>query len=352
MMVLQHARPGLGLAALALLAACDFPTKAPNWDMTWNVPAKSTSISVNTFLPNGVTVTPSGTGFQTSVNAVTITRTLAGDCPACVAANGQTVPKPAFTSSGSGSATLPSAITTATLSGDTLFATIQNGYNFDPIRPGAGNNGFIVIQVTSGSTTIGKDSLNGATSSLAAGSTTTRKIPLSGNVSGASGVTVNVTVNSPAGDPVTINTAQSLTITGRGGSATQGTVVFSSATVSLNNQTVTSTPTDLNLDISQDIRDRVQSGSLFLTIVNPFAITGNLTLTIAGGPSPVTKTVALAAGTSNVRVDFSQAEIRSVLAAKTLNFSGSIAGATAVTPGQQVSVSSRLQLTVTTKTTP
>src|SRR5207247_1891408 len=163
-------------------------------------------------------------------------RTLSGDCPACVAANGQTVPKPAFTSSGSGSATLPSGITTATLSGDTLFVTIQNGYNFDPIRPGAGNNGFIVIAVKSGAATI-----------------------------------------------------------------------------------------------RQGLRDRVQSGSLFLTIVNPFAVTGNLTLTISGGPTPVTKTVTLAAGTSNVKVDFNQAEIRSVLAAKTLSFSGTIAGATAVT---------------------
>src|SRR5438309_3732195 len=191
---LRQAGPGFGLAALALLAACDFPTKAPNWDMTWNVPAKSTSISVNTFLPNGVSVTSAGNGFQVSVATVTITRTLAGDCPQCVAANGQTVPKPAFTSSGSGSATLPSGISSATLSGDTLFATIQNGYNFDPIRPGGGNNGFIVIEVKSGTATIGKDSLNGATSSLPAGSTTTRKIPLAGNVSGAQGLTVNGTV--------------------------------------------------------------------------------------------------------------------------------------------------------------
>src|SRR5438045_3814213 len=134
-----------GLFALALVAACDIPTHAPNWDMTWNVPSKSTSLSVSAILPNGVSVTPNGSAFQVNVAPVTITRTLGADCPACAAANGKTVAKPAFTSSGNGSTTLPAGLTSATLIGDTLIVTITNGLNFDPIRPGGGATGTLTI---------------------------------------------------------------------------------------------------------------------------------------------------------------------------------------------------------------
>ena len=67
MVPMRQPRAGHALATLVLLAACDVPTKVPNWDMTWNVPAKGTTISVNSFLPSGVTVTPNGSAFQATV---------------------------------------------------------------------------------------------------------------------------------------------------------------------------------------------------------------------------------------------------------------------------------------------
>jgi hypothetical protein len=96
----------------------------------------------------------------------------------------------------------------------------------------------------------------------------------------------------------------------------------------------------------------VQAGTIFLTITNPFAVTGNLNLNVTGGPSPVTKPVALQTGTFTARVDLSTAEVRSVLAASQLNFGGRISGATPVAPNQKVDVSSRIQLIVSTTTSP
>src|SRR5207245_5591405 len=121
------------------------------------------------------------------------------DCTLCPALNGQTVPKPAFTGTGSGSASLPSGVSSAALSGDTMTVTIQNGFNFDPIRPAspvtAANAGTFTITATSGSTTIGSATLNGTSASIPAGSATTVKVPLSGSVS-ACCIQVTFTLNS------------------------------------------------------------------------------------------------------------------------------------------------------------
>ena len=48
---MYQSRARIGLSALALIAACDVPTSLPNYDTEWNVPAKSTTISVNSLLP-------------------------------------------------------------------------------------------------------------------------------------------------------------------------------------------------------------------------------------------------------------------------------------------------------------
>src|SRR6185312_4018180 len=152
-------RRPLALAALVLMVACDVPSAAPKWDMTWNVPSQNSTLAVNTFLPSGVTANAGNTAFLVSVNNVTITQTLAADCPACTPLNGLTVPKPAFVGLGNGSASLPSTVTAATLAGDTLSVTVTNGFSFDPIKPtalAAGDTGWVVTTVKSGSTVIGK----------------------------------------------------------------------------------------------------------------------------------------------------------------------------------------------------
>jgi hypothetical protein len=345
-------RRPLALAALVLLAACDIPTATPRWDMTWNVPSQNTTISVNSFLPSGVTANAGNTAFLVSVNNVTVTQTLGADCAFCV--NGATGPKPAFVGSGNGSATLPASVTAATLAaGDTLSLTVTNGFNFDPIKPtalAAGDTGWVVTTVKSGATVIGKDSVNGQTFALGKnGAISTRKIVLSGSVSGAAGVTVSVTVDSPLGDVVTVNTAQTISFT-----ASVGTLQISSATVNLGASTniTPDTPTSVDLSgISSSVAKNVNSGFFILSVTNPFGVAGNLTANFTGGPAAVSKPVTLSsAPVSTDTLNFSHDDLTNLLGyTLQLSFTGSVNGAAVtITPGQTVAVTSRLQINVET----
>jgi hypothetical protein len=119
---------GLGLVALAALAACDVPTAAPIYDTLWNVPGKSTSISVNGLLPTGVQISQDNSAFQVAASPAVsvITRQLGQDCSACLVAGGQTIPKPAFVGGGSANVAFPTTVSTATFVRDSLTVTIAN----------------------------------------------------------------------------------------------------------------------------------------------------------------------------------------------------------------------------------
>lgn len=346
-------RRPLALAALVLMVACDVPSAAPRWDMTWNVPSQNTTLSVNTFLPSGVTANAGNTAFLVAVNNVTVSQTLGADCAACGPLNGLTVPKPAFVGLGNGSSTLPATVTAASLAGDTLSVTVNNGFAFDPIKPTAlasGDTGWVVITVQSGSTVIGKDSINGQTSAIGKnGASITRKIPIAGTVTGSAGVTVSVTVDSPLGDPVTINTAQTISFT-----ASVGTLQVSSATVNLGAATTVTPGTPDTVDLSgidNSIAKSVNNGFFVLTIANPLGVGGNLTANFAGGPATVTKALTLSsAATSTDTLNFTNADLKNLLGFKQqLTFSGTVSGASVtITPGQQMSITTRLQINVST----
>ncbi len=349
MVFMQHIPARLSLAALALLAACDVPTGLPIYDTVWNVPGKNTSISVNSFLPSGVTVAANNTAFQVTASPATstITRQLGQDCAACTVANGQTTPKPAFSGGGTASVTLPSNVASAVLVNDTLTVTITNSFNFDPIKPSAGARGYFTISVKSGATTIGRDSLDGATSSMPAGGIVTRKIALSGIVSGTSGLQIATNLNSPLGDPVVIDVSRAISVSG-----STGVLLIASAQVNLSGQSVVSSGTDLDLSsIGESVSKHADGGSLLLTVVNPFTATGNLSVTFTGGPSPIVKSVALGAGTTTPSITFTQTELGGLFGHDlAVSFNGTVAGSgVTVQPGQVVSVSSRLQVNISTK---
>jgi len=338
---------GLGVVALALFAACAVPTELPTYDTVWNVPVKSTTISVNSFLPAGeVTATPDNSAFQVTVSpsSTGITRSLGQDCSACVVANGFTVPKPPFSGGGTASLGLPSNVSTVTLVRDTLTVSITNGFNFDPIRPSAGARGYFTITVTSGANVVGRDSVDGSTTALAANSTLVRRIPLAGTVSGSGGLQVTSQLNSPLGDPVTIDVSRQISL-----SASVGTVYVSSAQVSLANQNVSSPPTEMDLSgIDSTIVRRANGASLLLAVDNPFNATGTLKVDLVGG-STITKSIVLTGGSSTPSVDFTGDEIRALLGQKvSVTFSGAVNGANVtIQPGQSLSVTSRLQLSLT-----
>jgi hypothetical protein len=349
------------LAAL-IAAACDIPTSLPNWDMTWDFPANNSTVGVSSFLPNGVSLTPNGAAFQANVATVTITRTLAQDCPLCTA--GVATPKPSYAATTTGGpATLPANMASATLVGDTVFVTMVNRYQFDPINPGAGAAGTMTFTVSSGATVLGTLTLSGPTNTIPAnGATTTAKIPISGTVSSA-GVSIRVDVTSPQGSTITLtNTgAQQFTYTARAGNSAQGQLTASAASVSLTNQVLRPNPTDFSFQFGS--ADRADSARVFVTITNPFSLSGTLNVNFLGCtdqsgnfidscPTPTTlvsRSVPVPAGTQTATVfAFGPNGAKALLNAKQISFTGNVSGTTAVTPSQTISVSNRVQLTMHT----
>ncbi len=328
-----------------LLVACDVPTDVPKWDMTWSVPSKSTSISVNSMLPTGVSSI--GNAFYVNVNGVSILRSLGQDCAACLAADGLTVPKPAFTGTGTATAVLPASVVSAVLSNTTMSVAIQHTFGFDPLRPSAAAGaptGWIRIVVTSGGVVIGRDSINGATTPLPSGPVILRTFPLTGTVSATDGVIVTSTINSPAGDAVQMIASRSMVFAVQSPSLT-----VTSAQVNLTNQAVNAAATAMDLSgVDATIRDRALGGTLFLTIANPFAVTGALTLNFAGSSPAVSKSINLSSGNSTPSVTFTAAELKALLGKNiNLTVTGTVSGnPVTVQPSQSVTVGTRLQVTL------
>ena len=342
----------VGAMPLVSIVACGLPTevpKAPLIDERWVVPTQSSRIAVGSLLPNGVTVLPDSSGFTVAIPNSTITRTLSQDCSACVATNGLTAPKPAFVAIASLSSSLPVEITSSALVGGTLQVVMSHNYTFDPLRPNAAASaakGYAVITVSNGTTVIGKDSIDGATTAFSPNTSVTRSIPLTGAITGSSPVTASVVVNSPLGDPVLIDASRTLTAT----SSAVGLKVASANVTVVGRQFNSTSSIDLS-GVDKTVTDHVQSGALLLTLVNPFAVTSTLTVTFSPqGGTNITRTVPLATGNSTVRIDFSAAELKSLLGHKvSLAYTGAVTpttGSVTISPRQAVIITTRLDVSL------
>jgi hypothetical protein len=361
-------RPEVGILALAVIAACAIPTEAPNWDMTWNLPMPdkgNQTIDVTSFLPTGVTVAPPAAAFNVAVSSVPpINRTLGAQCPACP--NG-TATKPAFIAplaTTTISLTASTALTSGTLTtGSQMVIAMTNGFQFDPIRPPGGPTGTITFTLDNGGVTIGNPLvISGATSAIPPGQTTSFTMPLTGVFTPSAGLSVKMTMDSPAGSaaqPVAMNPAQPFTAT------VTPTLKISTATVTIGAQPVSTTASPMDLSgldsaVVNRVRDTTATqGSIFMTITNPFTVSGAMTVTFASQPgeppmTPVTRNLAVKpatnATTPSTSVDtlaFSGRELRSMLGKKlNVTFGGNTgAGSLTVTPTQKMTVTSRMQLT-------
>lgn len=373
-------RPEVGILALAMLAsACAIPTESPNWDMTWNLPVPdkgNLSIGVASFLPNGVTAVGSPpTAFSAAIGSpLPISRALGADCTSCVPLNGTSAAKPFFTATPPATTvnfTAGANLTSAPLAAASqIVFTINNGYNFDPIRPQAGsattNTGVLTLTVNNGAATLGVLTILGTASPLPAGTISTFTLPLSGTVTGTQPLSVTMTLTSPAGSPVTINTAQVFSV------ASVPTITVSSATVVIGAQPVNAAPDTVdmsNLDSAfiKRVRDTTATeGAMYLTLTNPFTVGGAMNVNFSSLPgtpagqaiTPISKNVTLTAaanGTttnvSTVTFSLSGKELRSILGHKlVIAFGGTTgAGSLTVAPTQKVIAASRLQLTLSIK---
>jgi hypothetical protein len=344
----QRAPALLGAVLTLGLAACEFPTEIPKWDTLWVVPADSASIGVGEILPSTITTAPGGSAFELSLQPVTVTRTLGELCgPGCSLASGLTVPKPAFTATLAASVPLPGDIVSAQLTGGTIQVALSHDFPFDPIRPSSTERGYIVLTATVGSTVIARDSIAGEATAFDPGTTLTRTLTLAAaTVDGP--VTVSATLSSPAGDPVTIDTSDGLTFT-----VTPSQIRVSQAQVRVANLTIDAAEVELDVgDVDAAVTDNVRAGALLLALDNPFAVSGDLGITITTGPgATINKSVPLAQGKSNVRVEFNEQEIRSILEGSPvmLRANGVVCATTcttAVTPTQTLTIASRLELTI------
>jgi hypothetical protein len=352
----EHARPSRSrvrltcLIAATALVGCEFPTELPLIDTRWVVPAEETRFGVAELLPGEVTLTPDEGAFLVDFDPVTFSANLGSLCAACIAANGLTVPKPPFIDGFESDIDFPTEVSAVTIVSGQVQIAIQNGLNFDPLRPTAGMFGEITITIedSADGDVLGTLVIDGAATAMTAGATLNRTLDLgAGTVNG--GLLTTVDVTSPAGDPVTINTSLQISAT-----ATPTNVVVSSVAIDVGGRSVDLDPVDLDVeDIDSDISDRVQEGAFVLHVTNPFSVGASIQITIDGpGIVPIQKAANIGAATSStVTLSLTAAEIQSFLGRSNVVLTGGAvidpaAPIISVTPGQELVLSGDLDLTL------
>jgi hypothetical protein len=353
------------LLGLVGVAACDIARVAmdptfPGLVQTWNFPATSAEVSVESLLPASVGLNADTTAFTVEVDDVNFNRRVGGYCPLCQALNGTTAPKPAFTiSPDTGSTTdLPADVTALTvLAGGRIDYTLENGFSFDPLRVKADLNeeqGWLVIVVRSGSLVLGRDSVNGVDIAFPPTTTLARSIDMtSGNITSA--ITIDLIMDSPAGDPTFINANGLLLAHGvvSGLEVTSASINVPSATLDSGD------PQELPKDVvPSDMIDRVVGGRLEMTMTNPFAVSGNMNVQFRYGAAPsqrYDRALAVPSGaTPQVRnAVFDSTEMRNILRGSgdngtTFSVGGAVSASTPipVTPRQSILISNRLVLSL------
>lgn len=316
----------------------------------WIVPTDETRFGVNELLPGDVSVSPDGSAFIVDFDPVAFSETLGSLCAPCAVANNTTVPKPPFLATLASQLDFPPEVTAVTIVDGQVFIELQNGLNFDPIRPGAGVTGSLTVTVTddADNDVLATLDIDGADTSFGAGTTLTRTLALNPtDVNGS--LLAEVSVNSPLGDPVAIDASDLVSVT-----ATPLNVRVSGVTIDVSNQAVNLDAVSLDLqDVDQDIEDRIVSGSFTVDVTNPFGISADLQISIAGPTiTTIQKTAAVTdAPASSVTIAFTTDELRSILGEPDVVLSGSAvvdagAGEVTVTPGQELTLSANLDLTL------
>jgi len=322
-----------------LLVGCDVPTDPPILEQRWVVPIEETALSVDEFLPSGVTIV--GSNFSVSIDPFLATSSLATMCPACTALNGLTVPLPAFSTSLSASKTLPADVFAATIASAEVAVAVQNGLSFDPIAGGGSLT--ITISDGQGGTTLGEVVVTGAT--MSPGGTLTRTVSIGASSIGAT-LFASVEVVSVGGQVALIETSEQVTVT-----ATTTSLLASSATVDVGTQFVEFDPEELDVeDIGSDVVKQIQEGSIVLDITNPFGVSIEGSIVIGTEQNPVTKSLSIGSGsTSSVTITYTNAELRQWLGQPGVTFSGSgtaTGGSVTVSPSDELTIDITLDATI------
>lgn len=354
---LTTARRAALLGAVFGLAACDIAEFAsnpmPRFEQTWNVPAPSTAVSVASLLPddNSVTILPDSSAFAVTVSGTNITRRVGNDCAQCETLHGTNAFKPAFILNAGNSTGLPADVVAAAVLSGSINVQLTNNMSFDPLfvrTAPASQQGYMLIVVRSGSLVLGRDSVNGATTTFAPGTQMTRNIALTtGTITG--NITVDVTIDSPSGDHNEfINANGTLNAT-----ATVPTLNVASVSLNVPNQSLDSEPD--SIDMGDLDFGEVVSGALEMTISNPFAVTGTLGMRFAYGSLPseaITEEVTFPTSGSGVATISLNEQEMDLLIGKTVEITvtGNVssAGPITVTPRQAITIDNRMILVIRT----
>lgn len=337
-------------AAALGLAACEYPTEAPILESRWVVPAEETRFGVSQLLPGEVRLTPDSSAFLVDFDTVRFSESLSALCPACLLADGATVPKPPFLHSFGDAVDFPSRVSAVEVLDGQVALELVNGLNFDPLRPGAGLAGTLTVTLTdpSDGDVLGALLVDGAQTAFSPGDTLRPVIALAAATIEGS-IAATVTIDSPAGDPITIDASLALEAT-----AAPRNVRVASVRVDVSGESVTLDPVLLDVEgVGVDVADRVVEGAFIVDVTNPFGVGGTFDLTI-DGPTimPIQRSVAIGAEpSSTVTIDFSGAEIRSFLGQPGVILSGGAvvdpaAGIITLGPGQELVLEARLDLTL------
>lgn len=337
------------LAVCALLAAaCDVPTGLPRWDTSWSVPARAVTVAVAQILPSGVTVAPDSGAFLVALSPVATAVRLSDQCAECRLVDGFTAPKPAFRFSTTMRTPLPANVTAGTLAAGTrVDLRVVNGLTFDPLRPSsAGASGYLLLVVRSGATVLARDSVDGAAVALPAnGGTLARAITLGGGAV-AGEVAAEVTVYSPAGDPVRMDASRQVSVT-----ATPSPLRVTQAQVAVRGVRVSESSTT-DLDVPAAVTERVRGGRLVLDVADPFGARGTLEIRASAPGADVRRTLQLTGRDARYEIALTEAELRSLFGATvTFTVSGPVSTAApiTVTPRQVVRIGTRLDFTLATQ---
>jgi hypothetical protein len=341
---LQRCRAArLLLAAVVLPAACDVPTGLPRLEPRFVLPLEGTSIPVSQLLPAGVIA--SGDVFRLALAPTSARRSLGEICGSpCASLHGQVAPKPAFTGTVTGTVPLPAGVAAAVLASGSVTVAVSHSFDFDPLRPqGSTTGGTLQAVVRSGSRQLGTTTIDQA---FPRGTQLLRTIQLTpGELAGP--VEVQVTLQSPTGDPAAIDTAALLTV-----QVAPGAIDVAAVTASVTNRQVGVQPFTLDLTrVEEELRRRTRGGTLALTLANPFGVTGELELRLLAPQTgtDLRRPVQVAPGTTTQRLALSEQELHGLLGARVeVTLAGPLGTAAPVVlqPGQELGLTTRLELTL------
>ncbi|MDT8341892.1 MAG: hypothetical protein RQ751_10300 [Longimicrobiales bacterium] len=345
-------RPRALLAVLlaAATGGCDIPTDAPLLETRWVVPSDETRFGVAQLLPGDVRLAEDSTTFLVDFDPVSFSESLGNLCPACVPLNGLTAPKPPFARGFQTAVVLPADVRALELAGGRVEVILTNGLGFDPLRPAPEVYGTLTVTVTDASDgdVLGALPLDGRTTALPPGSILSLSVPLApGSVGGD--LTTRVFVDSPLGDPVTIDVTEEVRA-----SAAALDVQVTAVAAEVGGRRVGLDPVQLDVaDVDAEVRDRVTAGAFLLDVENPFGVGGDLTVTLSGGGlTPIVKPARVGPeARSTTRVDFTLDELRSILGRSGVVLSGEVtvdaeAGVATLLPGQELRLAGKLDVTL------